>query len=105
MAASAAEFVCNAAELFGLASGHQAAGNFAADHLKAGLALAVDAVFETEGAEFVVRDVSGQDFLGLGPKGLDLLTDRDFVLFFKAFSLNELLLDCGSHNRLISDRD
>ena len=39
-----------------LRGGQQPAGNFAAHHLDAGLALAINAVLQAEGTEFVLGD-------------------------------------------------
>jgi hypothetical protein len=105
MALAAAEFVGNAGELQHLFGGEKAAGDFAANHLDARLPLAVDAVFEAERAEIVFSDFAGKERGGFGTKGLDLLADRNLVLFFKRFALVKPGFEKGGHNHLISDAD
>ena len=80
--------------------GQQAAGDLAAHHLDAGLALAVDAVFEAEGAELVFGDLAGQEGLGLGAEGFDLFPDGSIMLILKLFPLGEDFLGGGCHNHL-----
>ncbi len=60
VAFAAAELVGDERELLDLARREDAAGDLAADHLDACLALSVDAVFQAEGAEFVLRDFAGE---------------------------------------------
>ena len=63
-------------QLVHLGGGEQPAGNLAADHLDAGLALAVDAVFQAEGAEVFFGDFAGEEGGGFGAEGFDLLADE-----------------------------
>ena len=60
-----------------------AAGDFGAHHLDAGLALAVDAEAQAEGAEIVVGDLAGEEFLGFGSECFDLGADGIVVLLLK----------------------
>ena len=75
VALAAAELVGDAGELVDLAGGEQSAGYFASHHLDAGLSLAVNAVFEAEGAESVFRDLAGEEGLGPVTEGFDLFAD------------------------------
>jgi hypothetical protein len=103
---AAGEFVGDAGELAGLGSGEKAAGDLAADHLDAGLALAVDAVFEAEGAEFVLGDLAGEELTGAEVEGFDLLADGAIILNLKVLVVGLNLRGSGCHSRLLSiDRD
>ena len=61
VAFAAAELFGDFRELVGLCGSQQAAGDFAADHLDARLALAVDAVFQAERAEIVLGDFAREE--------------------------------------------
>ena len=57
-----------------------AEGKLDADHLHVGLALAVDALFEPEADELVLRQLAGEELLGFVVEVVELaLDDRDDV--------------------------
>ena len=70
-------------QLLRLPGGQQAARDLAAHHLDSALALAVDAMFEAEGTEFILRDFAGQELRGSLAKRLNLLADQAIVFNFK----------------------
>src|ERR1035438_1872884 len=100
VAASAAEFVGNARQLAHLESREQPARDLAAHHLHAGLALAVDAVFQAKRTEVVLGNVPSQKRNCLGPESFDLLPNRSIILILKLFPLRNGFLDGCRHNRL-----
>jgi hypothetical protein len=77
---AAGELVGDAGQLADLGGGEEAAGDLAADHLDAGLTLAVDAVFEAEGAEFVLGDLAGEELTGPHTEGFDLFAYDTIML-------------------------
>ena len=105
VAASAAEFVGNAGQLTHLRGGEQPAGDFAAHHLHAGLALPVDTVFQAKWTEVSVGNLPGQVGHCLGAEGFDLFPNRLIVLILKLFPLRKDYLGGCCHNHLNSDRD
>ena len=63
-----------------LLGGDAAEGKLDADHLDVGLALAVDALFEAEADELVLRQLAGEELLGFVVEVVELaLDDRDDV--------------------------
>ena len=73
----------DARQLLHLRCRQQSAGNLAAHHLHARLALAVDAVLQAERAEFVFGNFPRQEGVGLAAEGFDLLADQVVVLEFE----------------------
>ena len=88
-----------------LGGGEQAAGDLAAHHLDARLALAVDAVLQAEGPEVVFGDLAGQVGHCLGAERFDLFANRSIMLILKLFPLRKDYLGGCCHNHLNSDRD
>jgi hypothetical protein len=70
-----------------LPSGGKTAGNFDAHHLHAGLALAVDAMFEAKRAEFIFRDFTRDERRGFLAEDLNLPPNGIIVLILKGFAL------------------
>ncbi len=105
VAFAAGELVGDVAELLELARCGEAAGDLHAYHLHAGLALSVDAVFQAEGAEFVVGNIAGDECRSLLAEDLNLLPNGLIVLILKGFALGEVFLDGGGHKHLLPYRD
>ena len=101
VAAAAAELVGDARQLIHLGGGEQAAGDFAAHHLDAGLALSVDAVLQAEWTEVRVGNLPSQVGHCLGAEGFDFFANRFIVLILKLFPLRKGYLDGRCHNHLI----
>ena len=95
---AAAELVGHARELVHLFGSEQAAGDFAAHHLNALLALSIDAVLQAKGAEISVGNLPSQVGHCLGAEGFDLFAYRFIVLFFKLFPLGEGFFGGRCHN-------
>jgi hypothetical protein len=101
VAASAAELVGHARQLIHLGGGEQPAGDLAAHHLDAGLALSVDAVLQAEWTEVSLGNLPSQEGHCLGPEGFDFLPNRFIVLILKLFPLRKGFFDGCCHNHLI----
>jgi hypothetical protein len=83
MATAAAELVGDPSQLLHLRGREQSAGDLAAHHLDAGLALSVNAVFEAEGAELIFGNLAIEVGAGSGTKGFDLVADYAIMFNFK----------------------
>jgi hypothetical protein len=105
VAAAAAEFVGNPGQLTNLRGGEQPAGNFAAHHLYAGLALSVDAVLQAKWTEVGVGNLPGQVGDCFGPERFDFFPNRSIMLILKRFPLRKDYFGGCCHNHLNSDRD
>jgi hypothetical protein len=105
VSSAAGEFVGDAGELADLRGGEKATGDLAADHLDTGLALAVDAVLEAEGTEFVLGDLAGEELTGAGTKGLNLFADGAIMLNLEVLLVGLDLRGGGRHNHPLIDRD
>ncbi|SPE37158.1 hypothetical protein SBA3_260014 [Candidatus Sulfopaludibacter sp. SbA3] len=105
VALAAAELVGDTAELLQLWRGQQSARDLAAHHLHARLALAVDAVLQTEGTELVFRNLSVQKLLRSLAKRLDFLADGKLVLPFEILTMGKAFLSSCRHNHLYLYRD
>jgi hypothetical protein len=84
---AAAELVGDPGKTVELGRGQQTAGDFASHHLDASLALAVYAVFQSEGPELVFRDLAGEEGECLVAEDFDLFPNCPIMLFFKHFPL------------------
>ena len=102
---AAGEIFGDAGELAYLGSGEKAAGDLAADHLDAGLALAVDAVFKAEGAEFVLGDLAGEELTGADAEGFNLFADGAIVLNLEVLGVRLDFRGGGRHNHHLVDRN
>jgi hypothetical protein len=91
--------------LLELAGRQHAAGNLAAHHLDTGLALAIDAMLESEGAELIFGDLSGEKLVGPFAESLDFLADGNLMLLFEFLAFLQVSLGDCRHNRLYLYRD
>jgi hypothetical protein len=83
-----------------LESGEQPAGDLAAHHLDAGLALSVDAVFQPKWTEVGLGNLPSQEGHCLDPESFDLFPNGFIVLILKLFPLRKNFLDGCFHNHL-----
>ncbi len=79
---AAAELVGDGGQLIHLRRGHRSARDLGADHVHAGLPLAVYAAAQALGAELVVGEPAGHVLLGVGTEQLDVGSNRGVVLRF-----------------------
>jgi hypothetical protein len=96
--AATPEFIGYAAQLLRLGRGQQAAGDLASHHLDAGLPLAVNAVFQPEGAKLIFCNLASEVCLGSFAEGFDLLANYAIMFNFKLFTTGEGLGHSGVHN-------
>src|SRR5207248_5959364 len=80
---STGELVGDVCKRFQLSSRRYSTGDLRADHLNAGLPLAVNAVTQPERTEFVVRNCAGENLFCFCAESLDFLANGLLMLAFE----------------------
>ena len=105
MPAPSAEFVGDAAQLFHLRNGQQPAGNLAANHLNAGLPLAVNAMLQAKWPELIFGDLPVEKSQRARAEDFDFFADQPVMLDFKLLEIGPGVDSSGAHNDPCGDRD
>ena len=82
MALAASEFIGDGCELIHLLGRQNSAGNLGADHVHAGLPLAVDAAAQALCAKLVVRDFAGRELFSVRSEQFNVGANRGVVFGF-----------------------